>query len=123
MDASAVREIPMGVLLTATTGRLLARGGWGEFQEFAEWLYQRPIWTHEFVALADPLRRDVLAQHPDLPADDAGITPSNFKARLGELEAQYGAARQMRTVTTQPRTADPLTTLAAVFNKEVPDGR
>lgn len=123
MDANAVREIPMGALLTATTGRLLARGGWEEFHEFAEWLYQRPIWTHEFVALADPLRRDVLAQHPDLPAGDAGITPSNFRERLVELEAQHGAARQMRTVTTQPRAAGPLTTLAAVFNKDAPDGR
>lgn len=105
------RDIPTAVLLTATTGRLLAHNGFGEFHAFAEWFYDRPIWTHEFVALAEPLRRDVLAQHPTLTGTGDGIDQENYKERLYELEAQFGKTLPVSQVTTQPMTADPISTL------------
>jgi hypothetical protein len=119
---SETREFPLGLLLTATTGCLLvgpSEGGFGAFQEFAEFLTSGPVWTHEFASreFSALLKNDVLRQHPDLPTE-ADVTPETWGAWLEAAVAKYGAAREVGPIPDYGRTKGPLTTAAELIGPD-----
>lgn len=54
-------------LASLTTGIVMIE--WGKVAEVAEWLVGHPIWTHEYLALTDELKRLALEQYPALTVD------------------------------------------------------
>lgn len=114
---SDTRVVPMDVILTGTTGVMLCREGFGKFQEFAEFMANGPVWTHELVALAPILRAEILRQHPDLPTD-ADVDGETWRAWLDDAVAKYGASREVSPIPDYSRTTDPLTTAMEMVGAE-----
>lgn len=111
----AMREFPLGVVLTATTGKMLCEEGFGAFHEFAEFLTGGPVWSHEFASreLSDLLKRDVLRQHPHLPTT-AEVTRESFPAWITEARRTYGDTVAITPIPDYGRTKGPLETLAEI---------
>jgi hypothetical protein len=94
---SKAKAWPLGVLLTATTGKVMC--DFGDFKEFSEWLLERPIWTHHYPGLADQIAETVTSQLLQLKEwNGAHITPENVFDELAKLEAKYG-----KELTLEPR--------------------
>jgi hypothetical protein len=94
---SKAKAWPLGVLLTATTSKVMS--DWGDYQEFATWLLERPIWTHHYPGLWGQIAEAVTSQLPQLKEwDGAHITPENVFDKLAKLEAKYG-----KELTLEPR--------------------
>lgn len=65
----------LGDLLSLSTGRLVAPGGFGDVHRLVEFLAGGPVWTHQIPAATDALLPGLIGQHPWL----TGITaPESF---------------------------------------------
>jgi hypothetical protein len=115
MNQAEIRSFPLGVVLTATTGKMLSREGFGAFHEFAEFMTSGPVWTHEFGTggVGDVLKADVMRQHPDLPTE-AEVDGETWDAWLSAAEAKHGATREVEPIPDYGRTKGPVETLAAL---------
>lgn len=113
------RSFPLGAILTGTTGRMLCRGGFGEFHEMVEFLTGGPVWTHEMgrKEFADLIARDLLRQHPDLPTE-VEVDGATFPAWMDNAETQYGAAREIEPIPDYRRTKGPVETLAEMVGAD-----
>jgi len=90
------RTIPLEVLLSLTTGRLLC--DFSAMHEAAEFIVGHSIWTHEFAdkLLNAHIRERILEQCPELAAATGeGITPDNYLEFLGRIRAELGAEREI----------------------------
>lgn len=115
---SETKKVPLGVLLSATTGCLFVgpqEGGLGAFHEFVEWFTGGPVWTHEFAnrEFNAVVKADILRQHPDLPTE-VEATPENWRDVLATLTAKYGTHREVTPIPDYGRTKGPLETLAEI---------
>lgn len=112
--SGAAKDFDIGVLLTATTGKLLCP--FADFHSFAEHLTGGPVWTHEFAleGFSERIRDAVLRQHPDLPTEMGNVDKDNWRKRVADAEEQYGCAREVDPDLSLCRTCDPLETLQEV---------
>ena len=115
--SNEAREFPLGVVLTGATGKMLCRGGFGRFHEFAEFMASGPVWTHELVALGPIIKAELLRQHPDLPTD-ANVTPETWEAWLTGMEAEHGASLSVTPIIDYARTASPVDTLVDMVGED-----
>lgn len=57
-----------------------------------------PIWTHHFAdkALWQAIQDAILAQHPSMPINIAGVTPANVSERVAALHSELGVVVSIR---------------------------
>lgn len=90
------REFPSCAVASLSTGVLLVEP-FSVMAELAEYILGRPIWTHQYPALADDLRDAVLRQFPDMPTDASGVDRSNWRAFAADIEGTFGPTLQVRS--------------------------
>ena len=89
------REIPIPILLSITTGKLLTED-FSEMHGAAEFVLGSPIFTHHFASseMFNTLKVLVLAQHPDLKHEDCeDVNPDNWKAKVKGYIQRFGKTR------------------------------
>lgn len=112
--SNELREFPMDVVLTGSTGVMLCREGFGKFHEFAEYMAGGSVCTHELVALGPILKAEILRQYPNLTTE-ADVTPETFEAWLEVEEVLHGTSLTLTPIPDYGRTASPLETLAEMM--------
>jgi hypothetical protein len=99
MDAPT-RQFHIGDILSVSTGYMVSPTDFGAVHELIEYLVGGPVMTHSLVALAEPCKRAMLRQHPQLAGVDmTGITKENYPARLAEQVARFGEYLPVRPMT------------------------
>lgn len=111
-----MKPFPLHAVLTLATGRV-----WGPFSDahaLAEHLVGHPVWTHEFVFLADALQGMARAALPGSANIAEAEIPTSHKdvaEKLAVQVAKFGAFVKVAPGN-EVREADPLTTLRAVLD-------
>lgn len=79
----------LAAILSATTGVLLC--GFGELQALFDHMTQDSIFTHQLLRLAEPVKIELLKQHPQLAEIDAShVDKDNWPFFLGEQVIAFG---------------------------------
>ena len=91
----------LGDLISVSTGRLVAPGGFADVHRLVEHLAGGPVWTHQLPDATDALAPGLIGQHPWL----VGITPPEKFADeahiwrwLDEQIAAYGEHHEVTPV-------------------------
>lgn len=82
------RDFPTPVVASVVSGILLCP--FSDMHECAEYVLGHPVWTHQFPTLRHDMQRAVLAQHPGLPAELAGVNRDNWQEHARRLIEQFG---------------------------------
>lgn len=94
---SAPRTFPLGVVLSASTGRLLCP--LPDLHEALEYMVSSPVLAHAVPSIAPFVRADIWRQHPDLHGVDAsGVTRENWSEWLDEQVALFGETRDLTPI-------------------------
>jgi hypothetical protein len=90
------REFPTAVIASISCGIILCEN-FSAIHEAAEYLMGYPIWTHHFAdkQLTADMRAMVAEQCPGMPADGE-IEPENWREKLADLVAKFGAMQTIR---------------------------
>lgn len=117
-----MKNYPIDIVLSLTTGILLKKGGFGEMQDLCEHLAGRPIWTHELAdkALVEKLVDAVHQQHPQLKdVETWDAEGKDLHTYLNEYVARqttkFGASLSIAPAPIA-RTEDPFTSLERLMN-------
>lgn len=108
------RTVPLGAILSITTGRLLA--DFGDVHELLDFMTGDTLFTHQLPRAMDEAAPRILEQHPDLsavPVPDDFDGPEHVARWLAEQVAAFGAERPLSPLDPSDHAAiHPLTELA-----------
>ena len=88
------KDISTRAMASVSTGVLLCN--FSEMAEAVEWLLGHPIWTHQYPALADDMKRRALEECPALPTEAAGVDASNWQQFAEAVEISIGKTVSVR---------------------------
>jgi hypothetical protein len=97
---TATATFHLGDLLTFTTGALVSPDHMGGIYKVAEFMTDGPVWTHQLVRVAEPIKDAILAQHPNLAEIEAPQWGVDVEAEVVEwLQAQVARYGEQHTLT------------------------
>lgn|GEM_PF-5478591 len=103
---SETRQFELGAVISAATGRFVARKGMGAIQEVFEHITGRSVWTHQLPRLFDECQESLNDQFPwmrDIVFPD-DLDATNWERWLDEQAAIHGT-----TLGVKPLNADQFT--------------
>lgn len=112
------RTFDLGVILTITTGRLVASGGIHAVHELLDYMASDQLLTHQLPRAAEECQPELLRQHPDLSAvevpDEFPHPPEqSVPAWLADQVARFGSRREVSPLAPEDHTRiNPLAELA-----------
>ncbi len=97
MTKTETRDFPTAVIATLSSGILLCEK-FSAVHEAAQFLMGHLIWTHHFAnrAFQREMQQTILEQCPGMPTELPDVTPTNYKAKVAELEAAIGKTVRIR---------------------------
>lgn len=98
--SNETREFELGAVITATTGRMVARDGFGAVHKLFEYISGGPVWTHQLPRLFDECKPGLEEQFPwmcDIVFPD-NIHGTNWEQWLDEQVTIHGATLRVKPI-------------------------
>jgi hypothetical protein len=110
----------LGDLLSLSTGRLVAPGGFSHVHRLVEFLAGGPVWTHQLPAATDALLPGLISQHHwlvEIAAPETFDDEAHVWRWLDEQIAQYGEHHEVTTLEAG-WSRDPVADLTAMVGRD-----
>lgn len=106
------KRFPTHAIMTMKTR--ICMGDFGVAQELAEWVMGHPVWTHELLSLAKPIKEELERQFPDLPTE---ANKDNWKEVLATAIETHGEHLEVIQGSAE-RTQNPIESLVALVGED-----
>lgn len=106
------KRFPTHAIMTMKTD--ICMGSFSDAQELAEWVMGHPVWTHELLSLAKPIKEELERQFPDLPTE---ATKDNWKEVLATAIQTHGEHLEVIQGSAE-RTQNPIESLIDLIGED-----